>query len=103
MLMYYSILNFDIISPYQYFNYVFRSEYLLKFDDKFEIHDDIEVLKRMGLLLGNNFFYIFLIYLGFIFFLFTGLDKGECAYEDIERAKTMVPKSFEKYIESRND
>lgn len=30
-----------------------RSEYHFKFDDKFEIHDDIEVLKRMGLLLGE--------------------------------------------------
>lgn len=57
-----------------------RSEYFFKFDDKFEIHDDVDVLKRMGLLLG--------------------LDKGECAIEDIERAKTMVPKAFEKYIES---
>lgn len=56
-----------------------KSEYFFKFDDKFEIHDDIEILKRMGLLLG--------------------LDKGECAQEDIDRAKTMVPHIFRKYIE----
>jgi len=31
----------------------YRREYLLKFDDKFEVQDDFEVLKRMGLLLGN--------------------------------------------------
>lgn len=31
----------------------FRSEYFFSFDDKFEIHDDIEILKRMGLLLGK--------------------------------------------------
>ena len=31
----------------------FRREYLLKFDDKFEVQDDFEVLKRMGLLLGG--------------------------------------------------
>lgn len=56
-----------------------KSEYYFKFNDKFEIHDDVEVLKRMGLLLG--------------------LDKGECTYEAIEKAKSMVPKNFEKYIE----
>ncbi|KAJ6645556.1 Transcription factor Dp [Pseudolycoriella hygida] len=56
-----------------------KSEYFFKFDDNFEIHDDIEVLKRMGLL--------------------AGLDTGECSPEDIERAKALVPKQFEKYIE----
>lgn len=56
-----------------------KSEYFFSFDDKFEIHDDIEILKRMGLLLG--------------------LDKGECTYDDIQRAKSMVPKSFQRYIE----
>lgn len=33
--------------------YFFRSEYIFKFDDKFEMHDDAEVLKRMGLLFGK--------------------------------------------------
>lgn len=33
----------------------YRREYLLKFDDKFEVQDDFEVLKRMGLLLGKMF------------------------------------------------
>jgi len=28
-------------------------EYLFSFNDKFEIHDDIEVLKRMGMVLGE--------------------------------------------------
>jgi hypothetical protein len=28
-------------------------EYLFNFDDRFEIHDDIEVLKRMGMVLGK--------------------------------------------------
>lgn len=57
-----------------------KSEYIFKFDDKFEMHDDAEVLKRMGLLFG--------------------LDKGDCSTEDIERAKTLVPPNFEKYIEA---
>ncbi|XP_061392760.1 transcription factor Dp [Musca vetustissima] len=57
-----------------------KSEYIFKFDDKFEMHDDAEVLKRMGLLFG--------------------LDKGHCSDEDIERAKSLVPPNFEKYIEA---
>lgn len=31
----------------------FRTEYLLNFNDKFEIHDDIEILKEMGLSYGE--------------------------------------------------
>lgn len=56
-----------------------KREYLLKFEDKFEVHDDVEVLKRMGLLFG--------------------LDKGETKYENIEKLKKLVPKPFQKYIE----
>lgn len=37
---------------FHYFLVHFRSEYSFSFDDNFEIHDDVEVLKRMGLLLG---------------------------------------------------
>lgn len=32
-------------------------------------------------------------------FCFSGLDKGECSEEEIERAKSMVPKSLESYVE----
>ncbi|KAG5673747.1 hypothetical protein PVAND_003767 [Polypedilum vanderplanki] len=56
-----------------------KREYLLKFDDKFEVQDDIEVLKRMGLLLG--------------------MDKGESSASDIDKLKKMVPKAYQKYIE----
>ncbi|KAJ9588439.1 hypothetical protein L9F63_018172, partial [Diploptera punctata] len=56
-----------------------KMEYLFNFDDKFEIHDDIEVLKKMGMVLG--------------------LDKGECSESDLQRAKAMVPKSLESYVE----
>ncbi|KAJ8867951.1 hypothetical protein PR048_031760 [Dryococelus australis] len=55
-----------------------KTEYLFSFDDKFEIHDDIEVLKRMGMGLG--------------------LEKGECTEADLQRAKSMVPKSLESYV-----
>lgn len=57
-----------------------KSEFSFKFNDTFKIHDDIEVLKRMGLLLG--------------------LDNGECTVEDICKIKAMVPKSLEKYIDA---
>ncbi|XP_063702890.1 transcription factor Dp-1 [Culicoides brevitarsis] len=56
-----------------------KTEYSFKFDDKFEINDDVDVLKKMGLL--------------------NGLDKGECSFEEIQRFKGMVPKSLQKYID----
>ncbi|KAM3964640.1 transcription factor Dp isoform 2-T2 [Aphomia sociella] len=56
-----------------------KTEYMFNFNKKFQIYDDIDILKRMGLLFG--------------------LDKGECSEEDIERAKNMVPKSLEHYVE----
>lgn len=57
-----------------------KSEFSFKFDNTFQIHDDLVVLKQMGLLLG--------------------LDKGECTAEDICKIKSMVPKSLEKYIDA---
>ncbi|XP_038207265.1 transcription factor Dp-1 isoform X2 [Zerene cesonia] len=56
-----------------------KTEYMFNFNKRFQIHDDIDILKRMGLLFG--------------------LDKGECSEEDIEKAKSMVPKSLECYVE----
>lgn len=38
-----------------------------------------------------------------IIYYIPGLDKGECSEEDIERAKTMVPKSLEHYVEREYD
>ncbi|KAH8299749.1 hypothetical protein KR044_005472 [Drosophila immigrans] len=57
-----------------------KSEYIFKFDNTFEMHDDIAVLKRMGLPLG--------------------LDKGECTAENIERIKAWVPPNMAKYVEA---
>lgn len=56
----------------------FRCEYLFNFDNMFEIHDDIEVLKRMGLSLG--------------------LENGKCTSENLSVAKSLVPKSLESYV-----
>ncbi|KAK6962384.1 transcription factor Dp-1-like isoform X2 [Biomphalaria glabrata] len=55
-----------------------KYEYLFKFDNTFEIHDDIEVLKRMGMAFG--------------------LERGQCTQQDITRASKMVPKSLEPYV-----
>jgi len=55
-----------------------KREYLFNFDDTFEIHDDMEVLKRMGL--------------GF------GLGRGQVRPEDLEKAKKMVPRALEQYV-----
>ncbi|XP_064102647.1 transcription factor Dp-1-like [Macrobrachium nipponense] len=55
-----------------------KTEYLFNFDDTFEIHDDIEVLKRMGMALG--------------------LERAQCTQSDLERAKSMVPKALEGYV-----
>jgi len=51
---------------------------LFNFDNKFEIHDDMEVLKRMGLALG--------------------LEKADCSEEDLVRARSLVPSSLESYV-----
>ncbi|XP_071798590.1 transcription factor Dp-1-like isoform X1 [Asterias amurensis] len=55
-----------------------KFEYLFNFDNTFEIHDDIEVLKRMGMAFG--------------------LEKGQCTHGDLERARTMVPKALDQYV-----
>ena len=55
-----------------------RSEYLFNFDNTFEIHDDIEVLKRMGMAFG--------------------LEKGQCTESDLKSSRTMVPKALEPYV-----
>ncbi|XP_798717.1 transcription factor Dp-1 [Strongylocentrotus purpuratus] len=55
-----------------------KYEYLFNFNDTFQIHDDIEVLKRMGMAYG--------------------LEKGQCSHSDLERAKTMIPKTLEPYL-----
>jgi len=56
-----------------------KMEYLFTFDDKFEIHDDIEVLKRMGMALG--------------------LHKANCTQENLAKAKSYVPKALEHYVD----
>ncbi|XP_043927000.1 transcription factor Dp-2 isoform X2 [Protopterus annectens] len=55
-----------------------KFEYLFNFDNTFEIHDDIEVLKRMGMSLG--------------------LESGKSSPEDLKIAKSLVPRALEGYI-----
>ncbi|EFA02984.2 transcription factor Dp-1 [Tribolium castaneum] len=56
-----------------------KKEYVFKFNDKFEIKDDVEVLKSIGMLMG--------------------LESGKCTPENLERIKKMVPKSLESYVD----
>lgn len=51
---------------------------MFNFDNTFEIHDDIEVLKRMGMAFG--------------------LEKNRCGADDLRRAVKMIPKSLEPYV-----
>ncbi|XP_015492878.1 transcription factor Dp-2 isoform X3 [Parus major] len=55
-----------------------KFEYLFNFDNTFEIYDDSEVLKRMGMSFG--------------------LEAGKCSAEDLRTAKSLVPKALESYI-----
>lgn len=55
-----------------------KTEYLFNFDNTFEIHDDIEVLKRMKLAYN--------------------LDKGTCSLEELNEARQLVPKALESYV-----
>ncbi|XP_062494977.1 transcription factor Dp-2 isoform X2 [Pezoporus occidentalis] len=55
-----------------------KFEYLFNFDNTFEIHDDSEVLKRMGMSFG--------------------LESGKCSAEDLRTAKSLVPKALEGYV-----
>ena len=51
---------------------------MFNFDNTFEIHDDIEVLKRMGMAFG--------------------LEKSQCPPEDVKKAMKMIPKALEPYV-----
>ncbi|XP_053316541.1 transcription factor Dp-2 [Spea bombifrons] len=55
-----------------------KFEYLFNFDNTFEIHDDIEVLKRMGMSFG--------------------LESGVCSPENLKLAKSFVPRALEGYV-----
>ena len=56
-----------------------RTEYVFNFDDTFELHQDVDILKRMG--------------------LDCGLSAGKCTGEALREAKAMLPKCFEPIIE----
>lgn len=57
---------------------LFRFEHVFDFDNPFEILDDIEVLKHMGMAFG--------------------LEKHLCTEESLEMSKTMVSKELVPYL-----
>lgn len=63
--------------------FFFRKEYKFSFSDVFQISDDTEVLKKMGLVFG--------------------LDKGQCTQEDLNQAKSLVPRALQPYITCKFD
>jgi len=56
-----------------------KMEYLFNFDNTFEIHDDMEVLKKMKMTMG--------------------LENGTISSEDLRLAKNMVPKALQSNVE----
>lgn len=55
-----------------------KTEYHFDFSQPFEIHDDMEVLKRMGLAYH--------------------LEKGVCSAKELEKAKSMIPAALVPYV-----
>ncbi|ESO00116.1 hypothetical protein HELRODRAFT_113490 [Helobdella robusta] len=55
-----------------------KSEYSFKFDRVFSIHDDIDVLKAMGMAFN--------------------LDKGHCLKEDFEKVLKMIPNALHPFV-----
>ena len=58
-----------------------RSEYVFNFDNAFELHNDIDILKKMG--------------------LDCGIHSGTCTTEDLCQAKAMLPKAFEGILDGK--
>lgn len=65
-----------------YYTSCCRSEYVFHFDQPFAIHDDLDVLKKMGMAFG--------------------LELGTCSAEDLQRAKALLPKAFETFLTSEH-
>lgn len=56
-----------------------KMEYLFNFDNTFEIHDDMEVLKKMKMTMG--------------------LEKGTADAKMVARAREMVPSVLQTYVD----
>lgn len=56
---------------------------MFSFDNAFELHNDIDVLKKMG--------------------LDCGLHSGQCSAEDLRLAKSMLPKGFESTVDGEEN
>lgn len=62
---------------------IFRSEFLFHFNNPFEIHDDIEILKRIGLA--------------------HGLERGEVSEENLKKIKAYVPIGLHSYVDEMTE
>ena len=70
---------FFLSLPFFFFFSSSRSEYVFNFDNTFELHQDVDVLKKMG--------------------LECGLHTGSCTPESLSQAKALLPKMFEPVLE----
>jgi len=55
---------------------------VFSFDNAFELHNDVDVLKKMG--------------------LDCGLHSGACTAENVRHAKAMLPKAFGEFLEGES-
>ncbi|KAK2083554.1 Transcription factor dpl-1 [Saguinus oedipus] len=55
-----------------------KFKYMFNFDNTLEIHNDIDVLKWMGMVCG--------------------LESGSCSTEDLKMTRSLVPKALEPYV-----
>ncbi len=77
------MLSRESRKPAKYCFLPHRSEYVFSFDNAFELHNDIEVLKKMG--------------------LDCGLHSGTPTEEEVKRAKAILPKAFESTLDGECD
>ena len=54
---------------------------MFNFDKTFEIHDDVEVLKQMGMAYG--------------------LENGRCSSDDLKTAQSMLPTDLQPYLKRK--
>ena len=59
-------------------NHLFRTKYEFTFDDMFEIHDEFEILRKMGMCYG--------------------LDQGNYNDETLQQAEALLPNTARPYL-----
>lgn len=82
LFLYIDLVN-DLSSLWLSHTLSFRSEYVFNFDSTFELHRDVDVLKKLG--------------------LDSGLHSGQCSQDSLQQAKAMLPKVFESTLDGKRE